>query len=174
MAKAAKTAAETTETTRAPINWGAIAPGIAFVVIVAIGVLAYFNMQAQEIKAREAAAKQLSQLGLPEGYPLRDIPVYPGLQVSEKETGETTSTDGKPMDKWIITASSSDDKKVIFDWYKERLLGRDMGQTQYISIPTGLAVTYGDEEYSVELEIEKLPSDKVTRVVQRVFRVREK
>jgi len=77
------------------------------------------------------------------------------------------------MDEWELHGTSADDKQKIFDFFKDKLLGRGMGQTQYISIPTGYGVTYGDEKYSVELEIEKQPRDKQTRIVQRVYRLKQ-
>jgi hypothetical protein len=157
----------------AGINWGAVAPGIAFVVIVAIGAAVFANMRATEQRILKEVAAEVQQLGLPEGYPLQDIPLYGDLQISEQSRGETQSTEGKPMDEWIIKATSGDDKQQIFDWYKDKLIARGMGQTQFISIPTGLAVTYGDEQYSVELEIEKLETDKLTRVTKRVYKLQD-
>ncbi|MDQ3023555.1 MAG: hypothetical protein M3R04_04090 [bacterium] len=167
-----KTASAVTQSKKPGVNWGAAAPGIAFVLIVATGIALYLGAQSAEVRKSAESAQQAQKLGLPQGFPLQDIPLYPALQISEQSSSETESTDGKPMDKWELKATSPDDKMLIANFYKDKLLARGMGQTQYISIPTGIGVTYGDERYSVELEIEKLSGDKVTRFVMRVYRLK--
>lgn len=157
---------------RPGINWGAIAPGIAFVVIVGIGLVVYMNQQAEAKRVVAKEREQVRQMGLPSDYPLSEIPIYPGMEIGETKREDTVSTDDRPMDKWEIHATSPDDKQLIFDFFKDKLLGRGMGQTQYISTPTGYGVHYSDERYHIELEIEKFPTDKATRIVMRVHRIK--
>jgi hypothetical protein len=154
------------------INWAAIAPGLAFVVIVGIGLALYLSQQAEAKRLEAQVRQEAKQLGLPSDYPLREIPIYPRMEVGEVKRDETVSTDNRPMDKWEIRATSPDDKKQIFDFFKDKLLGRGMGQTQYISTPTGYGVNYSDERYHIELEMEKFPTDKATRIVMRVHRIK--
>lgn len=156
---------------RASVNWGAIAPGIAFVLIIAVGIGYYMKQEAQARRESDEVRQQVQSLGLPDGFPLQDVPIYPGLTITEKKREDAKSSDNKPMDLWEVHATTPDDKKKVFDFYKEEMLGRGMGQTQYISIPTGLQATYADEQYSVEFEIEKQPKDRATRVVIRVYRL---
>jgi hypothetical protein len=149
-----------------------LAPAIIFVLILGAALVFYILHNIQTAKAAEALKEQLSQLGLPDDYPLQDIPVYPGLKIATAKKLDAMSADNKPMDEWELHATSLDDKKKIFDFVKDKMMARGMSQTQYISIPTGYGLTYGDEQYSVEYEIEKQKKDKETRVVMRVYRIR--
>lgn len=154
------------------ISWSSLAPGIVFVALVTFGLAFYAHQNAQAQRQTEEVRAQVKALGLPEGYPLQDIPLYPGLRISKAERKDAMSADNRPMDEWELHATSPDDKKKIFEFVKEKMMARDMSQTQYISIPTGYGATYADKQYSVEYEIEKHASDKETRVVVRVFRIR--
>jgi len=150
----------------------ALAPAIVFVLVVGSG-LAFYGFHTVELKKQaKVVAEQVSQLGLPEGYPLQDIPVYPGLKIKDKKREDAMSSDNKPMDEWEIHGTTPDDKKKVFDFVKDKMMARNMSQTQYISIPTGYGLTYGDEKYSVEYEIEKQKKDKETRIVMRVYRLK--
>jgi hypothetical protein len=163
---------EAPATKPAKVNWSALAPGIAFVAIVSLALAAYAHQNAQAEKQTAGVKSQVKAMGLPEGYPLQDIPLYPGLKISESNRSDALSSDGKPMDEWEIHATSPDDRKKIFEFVKEKMMAREMSQQQYISIPTGYGVTYGDEKYSVEYEIEKQKNDKETRVVMRVYQLK--
>ena len=154
------------------VDWATLAPGIAFVLILAIAAVVYVAQNSKTVKEAKKEEAKIAALGLPQGYPLKDIPLYPGLKITEKKHGDATSSDGKPMDLWEIHGTSPDDKKPIFEFVKDKMMARNMSQTQYISIPTGYGVTYGDEKYSVEYEIEKQAKDKATRVVMRVYRLK--
>jgi len=154
------------------INWASLAPGIVFILIVTVAFTFYARQNAQAEKQSEEVKAQVATLGLPDGYPIQDIPIYPGLKLKDKKREDAMSSDNKPMDEWEIHGTTPDDKKKIFDFVKDKMLARKMSQTQYISIPTGYGLTYGDEKYSVEYEIEKQKSDKETRVVMRVYRLK--
>jgi hypothetical protein len=165
-------AAESPPEQRSGINWGAMAPGIAFVLILGAAFGFYLTQNAKAERGREQLRAQIASLGLPEGYPLQDIPVYPGLKITEQKRDTAMSSDNKPMDLWEIKATSPDDKQQIFDFVKEKMMARKMSQTQYISLPTGYGVHYGDEQYFIEYEIEKFAKDAETRVVMRVYRIK--
>jgi hypothetical protein len=157
----------------ARIDWSAILPGVLFVLIVGTGAVFYFNAQAEQRQERQQQAMEVQELGLPQGFPLEVVPLYPGLQITKSEVAAAESQTGLPMDHWTVHGTTPDNKQAVFDFYKAKLLAADMSQTQYISIPTGFAVNYGREDMTVELEIEKLdPQAKVTDFRMNVYRLR--
>ena len=144
-------------------------PFIAFLLIIGVGV--GFAMQHQS-QAKQELKKEESEntaLGLPADYPRKLVPVYPGLTIKETERGTAKATDGVDLLKWVVNGETADGKEKVFEYYNDLLIEQGMRQTMYISIPSGVAVHYGDEENIAEFEIERLPDSPVTTLKMTLY-----
>lgn len=131
------------------LDWSAILPAVIFVVIVLFASVAYW---------RHAGAVRVEQqalaAGLPDGYPIRLVPLPDGFILGETERDTATSTDNLPMDKWVVNGEAPQPHEEVFQYYKDHLLGAGLSQTQLISIPGSYYVEYGDPDGTISFEID--------------------
>ena len=113
------------------------------------------------------------ELGIPEDYPIFKFPVFPELEIIESSKEDALSNLGEEMDKWYIHGEIDADKKIIEEFYRDRMSLENMRQTQYISIPSGYALNYANEWYDVAITIEKKQSDSLVQVELTIHRVRD-
>jgi hypothetical protein len=131
----------------------------------------YFSQQ----RVRQAVHERQQyneELGLSKDFPSDRVPIYPGLEILECERSNAKATTGEPMDKWYVHGQIDRDTDPIYEYYNDYFLEAGMRQTQYISIPTGYGVNYGDEGMVVEAVIEVRQGSDLTQVELTVYRVR--
>jgi len=120
------------------------------------GTAAIFVVPAQRAEARrQSLARENQSLGLPSDYPLDRAPLFSGAKVLSCNKSKASSKEGDPMDQWDLSAESDASAKDISEFYKSFCSDRDMLQTQMISIPTGFAMDYANENEVIHLEIER-------------------
>jgi hypothetical protein len=143
-----------------------------FVLGMVFAIVWYLYSERQEQQGVSERQRQNEELGLSKDFPRDRVPIYPGLEILECERGSATAKTGEPMDKWYVHGQIDEDKDPIYEFYNEFFLDADMRQTQYISIPTGYGVNYGDERMVVEAVIELRQGSDHTQVELTVYRVR--
>lgn len=153
-----------------PIFW--IALIIVFTLGIAIALAWFLYSQHRQQQAVRARQEYNNAHGLSNDFPSDRVPLYPGIEVLECERSSATATTGEPMDKWYVHGQIDQDKQPIYEFYHQHFIDSGMRQTQYISIPTGYGINYGDEVLAVEAVIEVRQGSDLTQVELTVYRVR--
>ena len=165
---------EGANSTRKPgVAWSTLLPLLAFLLVVcgALGLYSWQGLQARAKIAERQAANEI--LGLPRDYPLDVVPLYRDAKILKADRGDTTSTEGQPMDRWYIHATVKDQPKAVFDYYNDMLLKRGMRQTTFYSIPTGFGIDLADEQYAVSFIMETRQETPDTSLEITVNRLRD-
>lgn len=158
------------------VNWTAVIPLAVFLTLLGVG--CYFLVSNQlENKRRQglmvARQQQNEELGLPRDYPLDVVPIYTGVEITEAERGSAIADTGEPMDMWHVHGQIDEAKEPIFEFYNKLLIDYGMRQLQFVGLPTGYGIDYGDEIHSISLVIEKTLVDELMQLDIKVYRVRE-
>jgi len=150
--------------------------GITVIVVVCLGlaVAAVYLLKPQAADGMSAMERQQinRELGLQLDFPCDKVPIYPGLEILEKERGTAKSTAGEPMDRWFVHGQIDADKDTVHDYYHEHFMEIGMRQTQHVSIPTGYGMDYADEEMSVEAVVETRAGSDLLQVELTVYRLK--
>jgi len=157
-------------------RFAAFLPLIIFIAVLAVFTGYWLNQQNQSRAARLKQAEANETRGLPRDYPAGVVPIHEEVEIVETERGSADAQDGGKLDKWYILGRFDGDRKQLLDYYNDLMIGRGMGQTHFISMPShdgsggNYAVAWADDEYLVDLSIEKLTSDELAQFKLTVYR----
>jgi hypothetical protein len=161
-------------------RWVAAIPILAFCLVVLLALLLYArdSWQLRQV-VRERQEANLA-LGLPRDYPSDLVPLYPGFELLEATRGGAASTEGEPMDMWVVKGQlQEEDRQHIYDFYNQHLRSAGLRQTMYITIPSGggagldYGVYYSDENHAISFVIERKSGDEMTRLEVTIHRLRD-
>jgi hypothetical protein len=158
-----------TEKSAPKLGWLGFAPFVLIALVLLAGaVWLLWNHFASEA-AKQSRQQQNTKLGIPSDYPSQLIPIYPGVKLVESKRENAQATDGKPMDKWYIHATSTDSTDKLHDYYMDIVTKLNLNQTMGMQIPTGYGFNYANENMIVEFTIETRAPDPLTQLEITVY-----
>ena len=146
---------------------------IALLAVAAVWLL-IDHYQGQKVVRQAALDRQAANkaAGVPLDFPSNIVPIYEGLTILSTERGSAESTDGEPMDKWVVNSEIDAEKEPVKDFYTDLLLDKGFSQQHYIGLPTGYGMKYANEECTVDLVVEFRPPGELLKVDITVHRLR--
>lgn len=134
-----------------------------------------FQQHSSQLKQETAwLAEEREQMGLPDGYPVEQVPVLEGIEIKSAEQLTATDTKGREMDQWQLEARTELTREQVFDYYSEYLVDNlGLSQTKTISIPSGEHHEYADERWVVQVEYEQLEAEAQPVLRLNVYRARD-